>query len=226
LKSENWVYDTGAGGWGNSELQTYTNGGNVSVSGGAMKIEARSDLTSTRIKSAGRKTFKYGKIESRIKCSQGVGSWPAFWMLGTGANYQWPYCGEIDIMEHANYDNFVYQTCHWNSNGSNTWTPYAHAYWGQTSNNNYWNVISNLDVSQWHTYGIEWTSSIIKFFVDGIQVMACDIGNASIGTDAFNNEFYFIYNFAMGGQFTGIYDRNQFSNMPWAMYVDYVRVYQ
>lgn len=224
LKSENWVYDTGAGGWGNQELQTYTAGNNVKVGNGVMDIEARSDLTSTRIKSAGKKQFQYGRIEARIKCSQGTGSWPAFWMLGNGS---WPYCGEIDIMEHANSDGFVYETCHWNGNGSNTGSGYNHAWYGLTTNNNWYNNISNLDITQWHTYSINWTSSMIKFYVDNIQVMEIAIGaSAGNGLDAFNKPFYLLFNFAMGGQFTGIYNAAAFSGMPWHMYVDYVRVYQ
>ncbi|MBO6176868.1 MAG: RICIN domain-containing protein [Treponema sp.] len=224
LKSENWVYDTGAGGWGNSELETYTAGNNVKVANGVLDIEARADLTSARLKSAGKKQFQYGRIEARLKCSQGTGAWPAFWMLGNGS---WPYCGEIDIMEHANYDGFVYETCHWNGNGSDPSSGYNHAWYGLTTNNNWYNNISNLDVSQWHTYSIEWTSTLIKFFVDNTQVMEIAIGSsAGPGLDAFNKPFYLLLNFAMGGQFTRIYNASAFNALPWHMYVDYVRVYQ
>lgn len=225
LKAANWVYETGAGGWGNSELETYTSGGNATVAGGVLDICAKGDLTSTRIKSAGLKTFKYGRIESRLKCDQGVGSWPAFWMLGTSSS-QWPYQGEIDIMEHANSDAFTYQTCHWNSSGTSTSTNYNHASYGGTTNNNYYNKIDSMDISEWHTYAIEWTSSVITFFVDHTKVMEIGIGGSDNGLDTFNYPFYIIYNFAMGGQFTGIYNKSAFTNLPWHMYVDYVRVYQ
>lgn len=227
LKRENWTFDTGNHGWGNSELQNYTTSKkNVSVEGGCLKITASNDLTSGRIKSSGLKEFKYGKIEARIKCDEGVGSWPAFWMLGTGSNYQWPYCGEIDIMEHNNTEKYIFQTCHWNGAGSSTSASYLHSDWGQTTQNNYWNKINTLDVTQWHTYSIEWTDSVIKFFVDGKQTMGCDIGNPSNGLDTFNKPFYIIFNYAMGGQFPGIYLASQFTNVPWNMYVDYVRCYQ
>jgi len=228
LNMENWKYDTGNGGWGNAELENYTNGSNVSVSGGLLTITADNNLNSARIKTQDKKYFKYGKVEARIKCDQGTGSWPAFWMLGQNMSngVGWPYCGEIDIMEHANWDGFIYNTCHWNANGQSTSTGYSHASWGQTTNNNYWNVINNFNFSDWHTYSITWTSSHIAFYVDGIETMGMDIGNASNGTDCFNNSFFILLNFAMGGQFTGIYNRNQFSNLPWHMYVDYVRVYQ
>jgi beta-glucanase (GH16 family) len=225
LKTSNWCYDTGAGGWGNSELEIYT-AGNATVHGGVLDITAKSDLTSARIKSKGLKTFKYGRIEARMKCSNGTGSWPAFWMLGTSSD-SWPYQGEIDIMEHANSDTYTYQTCHWNGSGSDTSTAYSHASWGQTTNNNYWNKISSLDVSGWHTYAIEWTSTLISFYVDDTKVMAMTIGSsAGAGLDAFNSPFYIIFNFAMGGQFPAVYTSSSFTNLPWHMYVDYVRVYQ
>lgn len=227
LKSENWVYETGNHGWGNSELQNYTTDKkNVAVEGGCLRITASSDLTSGRIKSAGLKHFQYGKIEARIKCDQGVGSWPAFWMLGTGSNYQWPYCGEIDIMEHNNTQNYIFQTCHWNGTGSSLNKPYLHNDWGQTTINNYWNKLNSLDVTQWHTYAIQWTESSIDFYVDGKQTMGCGIGTAENGLDTFNKPFYILFNFAMGGQFPGIYSSSQFTNVPWNMYVDYVRCYQ
>ena len=224
LKTADWGYDTGSGGWGNSELETYT-ASNATVHGGVLDIAAKSDLTSARIKSRGLKSFKYGKIVARIKCSQGTGSWPAFWMLGTSSD-SWPYQGEIDILEHANSDAYAYETCHWNSSGKSTSTAYNHASWGQTTNNNYWNTIQSLDVTAWHTYAIEWTSSLIEFYVDDTKVMACDIGDASSGLDAFNYPFYIIFNFAMGGAFPNVYNSSDFTGVPWHMYVDYVRVYQ
>ncbi len=226
LNRSNWTFDTGNNGWGNSELENYTDGANVSVGNGVMTITADASLDSARLLSKGLKEFQYGKIEARLRTDQGTGSWPAFWMLGTGSNGIWPYCGEIDIMEHSNNDRFVFETCHWNGNGKNTGSGYNHASWGQTSDNNFWNVMDNLDVSQWHIYGIEWSATQIRFYVDGIQVMACDTGNAANGTDCFNAPFYILFNFAMGGQFTGIYNAGQFTNVPWHMYVDYVRCYQ
>ena len=224
IKTNNWCFDTGAGGWGNNELETYTTD-NAVVHGGVLDITTDSSLRSARIKSRGLKTFKYGRIEARIKSSQGAGSWPAFWMLGTSSD-NWPYQGEIDIMEHVNNDTFTYQTCHWNTNGINTGSAYSHASWGQTTNNNYWNNIASLNVAKWHVYAIEWTSTLIKFYVDNTEVMGMTIGDSSLGTDAFNYPFYIIFNFAMGGQFPSVYNRAGFTGIPWHMYVDYVRVYQ
>jgi beta-glucanase (GH16 family) len=224
LKTADWSCETGAGGWGNSELETYA-AANATVHEGVLDIEAKSDLTSARIVSRGLKTFKYGKIEARLRTTQGTGSWPAFWMLGTGAS-TWPYQGEIDIMEHANSDAFTYQTLHWNSSGMSTSTTYSHAQYGCQTNNNPYNNTASLDTTAWHTYSIEWTSTLITFYLDGTKVMAMDIGDSSKGTDAFNYPFYIIFNFAMGGQFPGVYDSASFTGVPWHMYVDYVRVYQ
>lgn len=226
--TNNWKYEVGAGGWGNSELENYTAGDNVSVESGMMIITAKSDLTSTRIKTQDKRCFKYGKVVAKIKCDQGTGSWPAFWMLGQNLSegIGWPYCGEIDIMEHANSDTFTYATCHWNDNGSDINTPYKNVNYGGKSNDNNFTNISTLNVSEWHEYSIIWTESLIEFFVDNTKIMAMAIGDSATGLDAFNKEFFILFNFAMGGQFTNVYNSSSFQNLPWNMYVDYVRVYQ
>ena len=101
-----WDYNTGGGGWGNQELQYYTDRTeNVRVEDGNLVIEARKekydnrDYTSGRILSKGKKEFLYGKFEARIKFPGGKGTWPAWWMMGGSMN--WPACGEIDIQEHV-----------------------------------------------------------------------------------------------------------------------------
>lgn len=225
LNSSNWVYDTGTGssGWGNNELEYYTNRtSNVSVSGGSLVITARkesyngSSYTSGRIKTQGLKTFKYGKIEARIKMPNGQGLWPAFWMLGTNiTSVSWPGCGEIDIMEHVNSDSNVVGTAHWDNNG--------HASWGCTTQNNYWNNFS-VDVTQYHVYAVEWSSTAIKWYVDGTQYMELDTTNGTGGTEEFQKNFFIILNLAVGGNWPG--NPNSATPFPSSMYVDYVRVYQ
>jgi beta-glucanase (GH16 family) len=222
LKTENWKYETGNWGWGNNEKENYTTN-NATVAGGVLDIIAKSDLTSARIKSAGLKEFKYGKIQARIKCSQGTGSWPAYWMLGTCSS-TWPQQGEIDILEHANSDTFTYQTCHWSSNGISAATG-NHVSYGTADLKNQGKTIPTMDVSEWHVYTIEWTSSLINFYVDDTKTMAIAVGSsAGTGLDAYNYPFYFIFNFAIGGDFPQVW--SGFTNLPWHMYVDYVRVYQ
>ncbi len=225
LKTENWKYEEGNGnwGWGNGEKQFYTAGDNCSVEDGALHIVAKKDdsgkYTSTRIISADKKHFKYGIIECRLKADEGKGSWPAFWMLGNGAKRIWPNCGEIDIMEHANEADYFNSTLHWNYKGMSD-TSEGHGEYGTKS-------ASGFDITDWHVYKTVWTEDSIKTYVDEVPVFSMGIGNSSNGTDAFNDSFYFIINFAMGGKnFVNVEDINSFTNLPWDMYVDYIRVYQ
>ena len=132
--NENWTYDLGAGGWGNNEVQTYTNSSsNVKVEDGLLKIIAKADgsgYTSSRLKSQGLYQFTYGRVDVRAKLPASTGTWPAIWMLG--ANFPsigWPYCGEIDIMEQTGWDKSkVLGTCHWfdtnNSSPCQLWLRY------------------------------------------------------------------------------------------------------
>ena len=115
----NWVFETGAGGWGNNELQYYRRE-NATVENGALVITAKREnfggasYTSARMKTQGLKTFRFGRIEARMKLPSFLGAWPAFWMLGANLpQVGWPASGEIDVMEHVNDENKVYGTIHW-----------------------------------------------------------------------------------------------------------------
>ena len=108
INSANWTFETGAGGWGNAELQNYTNGSNAEIVDGKLIITARKvnennsvgSYTSTRMVTRGKKEFQYGRIEIRAKLPSGTGIWPAIWMLGQNLSTAgWPACGELDIME-------------------------------------------------------------------------------------------------------------------------------
>src|SRR5574344_959655 len=223
LNTSNWVYETGAGGWGNSELEYYTSrSDNVSVSSGALAITAKkesyggSQWTSARIKTQGLKDFTYGKISARIRMPQGTGLWPAFWMLGSNiGTATWPSCGEIDIMEQVNSAANVVGTDHWDNNG--------HARWGCPTDSNYWNNFS-VDVTQYHVYSVEWTATAINWYVDGKQYMAMDITNSTGSTEEFHKSFFILLNLAVGGNWPGNPDSTTPSSNT--MYVDYVRVYQ
>ncbi len=209
-----WGYDLGAGGWGNSELQYYTNrADNAVVSNGTLKIIAKaesysgSNYTSARLLTKDKFSFKYGRIEARAKLPVGVGTWPAIWMLGSNiSNVGWPACGEIDIMEHKGSQlNTIYGTLHYpgHSGGSAN---------GATT------VISNA-TTEFHKYKAEWDASTIKIYVD--DVLFHTVANSS--SLPFNQNFFIILNVAMGGTFAGPVDP-AFTNA--AMEVDYVRVYQ
>ena len=218
LNTANWVYDigTGSGGWGNNELEYYTDRTqNVAVTGGNLEITALKEsyggmgYTSGRIKTLGKQSWTYGKVEARIKLPTGQGIWPAFWMLGSNiGTASWPGCGEIDIMEHVNNESVTHGTMHWDYNG--------YQYYGGSS--------PNLDLSQYHTYAIEWDANAIKWFVDGTQYWEGNIANSINGTDEFHKPFFILLNLAVGGNWPG--SPNSSTVFPAKMYVDYVRVYQ
>ncbi|MDI1303707.1 MAG: glycoside hydrolase family 16 protein, partial [bacterium] len=209
--SAKWAYDLGAGGWGNSEAQTYTNAAeNVIVQGGNLKITAKkagSGYTSTRLKSENKFEFTYGKIEVRAKLPTGGGTWPAIWMLGQDyATNSWPGCGEIDIMEHkGNQPNVIYGTLHYpgHSGGSGD---------GKTT------TIANA-ATEFHVYKAIWSPTSVKIYVDD-KLFHTVLNTSSL---PFNKDFFLILNVAMGGTFGGAID-SAFTQS--SMEIDYVRVYQ
>ncbi|GIP23112.1 RICIN domain-containing protein [Paenibacillus sp. J22TS3] len=218
LNRSNWTPEigTGNGGWGNNELQYYTDRSqNLQVTGGNLVITARKEAyggmnyTSARIKTQNLKTFTYGKIEARIKLPSGQGLWPAFWMLGSNFDtVGWPYCGETDIMERVNNNPFVNGTVHWDAGGQ--------ADYGKES--------GNLDFSQYHVYSVEWDSKYIRWFVDGQQFNEFYIENGTGNTEEFQRPFFLLLNLAVGGNWPG--SPNNSTPFPSQMLVDYVRVYQ
>lgn len=212
--SAKWGYDLGAGGWGNYEVQYYTNRtDNAVVENGLLKIILKkenyqgSSYTSARLLSKGKYSFKYGKIEARAKLPAGGGTWPAIWMLGDNiSSAGWPGCGEIDIMEHVgNQLNRIFGTLHYPGHSG------GNAVGGTV-------MISNV-TTEFHVYKTEWSPSTIKFFVDDTPFFT--FSNNS--TLPFNENFFIILNVAMGGNFGGTVDQNFTSG---AMEIDYVRVYQ
>ncbi|WP_397376700.1 RICIN domain-containing protein [Paenibacillus sp. p3-SID867] len=218
LNRANWTPEigTGSGGWGNNELQYYTERAqNVQVTGGNLVITAQKEsyggmnYTSARIKTQDLKNFTYGKVEARIKLPSGQGLWPAFWMLGSNiSSVGWPKIGEIDIMERVNHNPYVNGTVHWDAGG--------HAEYGRVS--------GNLDFSQFHVYSIEWDSKYIRWFVDGQQFNEFYIENGTGNTEEFQRPFFLLLNLAVGGNWPG--SPNNSTPFPSQMLVDYVRVYQ
>ena len=217
--SSKWGFDIGDGcpnicGWGNNELQYYTNRtDNAVVSGGTLKITAKAEnfsgrsYTSARLLSKDKFSFKYGKIEVRAKLPAGGGTWPAIWMLGNNiSSAGWPACGEIDIMEHkGNEPNKIYSAFHY---------PGFSGGGAATSNI----TITNA-ATEFHIYKAEWTSSNIKIYVD--DQLFHNLNNTT--SLPFNQNFFILLNVAMGGTFGGTVDP-AFSSA--AMEIDYVRVYQ
>ncbi len=213
--SGDWVFENGAGGWGNNELQYYRRE-NTSVQNGQLVISAKreafggANYTSARMKTQGKKSWKYGKIEARIAMPSFQGVWPAFWMLGDNiSSVGWPSCGEIDIMEHVNTGGEVVGTIHWaDQNG-------AHAeYGGRTG----------TSITNYHTYTVEWNASSIKWFIDGVKYHEVNIANGVNSTSELHNNHFILLNLAIGGNWPGFSVDN--GAFPANMYIDYVRVYQ
>ena len=215
-----WNMETGGGGWGNNELQYYTDReDNAKVENGVLTITAREesfggrDYTSARITTQNKFDFQYGKIEARIKLPYGKGLWPAFWMLG--ANFSttgWPACGEIDIMElvgGGTNDKTCHSTLHWQGSG--------HESYGQS-----YVLTSGIFADDFHVFTVEWDDQKITSYVDGIQYFVMDI-TASFLSE-FHNDFFIIMNVAVGGAWPGW--PNDSTVFPQTMQVDYVRVYQ
>lgn len=220
--SSDWTFDigTGSGGWGNNELQYYTNQ-NHSVNNGYLEIIAKDEMinsqqyTSTRLKTQGIKSWKYGRIDIRAALPYGQGIWPAFWMLGDNiTTVGWPSCGEIDIMEMiggagAN-DRTVHGTVHWNENGS-------HAQFGNSKT-----LSSGRFADEFHVFSIVWNQNSITWYLDNVQYNTVDISPANMS--AFKEKFFLIFNMAVGGNWPGNPDASTI--FPQKMYVDYVRVFQ
>ncbi len=216
-----WTYDLGTGqnGWGNNELQTYTQSTqNVALDGnGNLVITARKDqfgnYTSARVKTQGIFTQKYGRIEARIKTPTGTGMWPAFWMLGSNIDsVTWPQCGEIDIMEQkGKFSNITYGSIHGPgySGGEAITTPYA------LQN-------SRFDVD-FYVYAIEWNANKIDFFVNNYLYKRITPSEVP-GEWVYNQPFFLIMNIAVGGNFGGPPNSN--TPFPSTMTIDYVRVYK
>ena len=206
-----WAFETGNNnGWGNSELEYYRKE-NCTIENGNLVIAAKKEsysgfnYTSGRMNTQGKRAFKYGKIEARIKLPALTGLWSAFWMLGENiSSVGWPQCGETDIMEQINTNMSIMGTGHWDNNGS-------HAQYGKST---------SVTVTDYNIYSIEWTPSSIKWYVNGNLFNTLNITTLP----AFNKPSFIILNLAIGGSLPG----NTINNnaLPGKMYVDYVRVYQ
>jgi len=219
--SEKWNMETGGNGWGNNELQYYTDSeNNAYVDNGILTITAREesysgrDYTSARITTQDIYDFKYGKIEARIKLPYGQGLWPAFWLLGSNSNtVSWPACGEIDIMEMVggsnNGDNTIYSTLHWDDGG--------HAEYGES-----YTLSSGIFANDFHIFSVEWNAEFITAYIDGIEYYKIDISEDALS--AFQNDFFIILNLAVGGNWPG--PPNAETTFPQTMEIDYVRVFQ
>lgn len=223
LNAGNWTYETGGSGWGNNELEYYTNSlKNTFLTGGYLVIEARKETigtnnyTSARIISKDKKTFTYGRIDIRAKLPKGQGLWPALWMLGNNISqqgYGWPACGEIDIMELLGQDpQKVYGTVHWGIAGQ-----------GSTHIGGNYSIATGDFSSSFHVFSLQWDASKLTFLVDAAAYFTANKTDVGINYP-FDKPFFFILNVAVGGNWPG--NPNSSTTFPQRMIVDYVKVFQ
>ena len=223
-----WVYDLGGGGWGNQELQTYTNrADNAVLRDGSLVITARAerftgsdgiarDYTSARLKTKDRFAQTYGKFEARIQVPRGQGIWPAFWMLGADIDaVNWPQCGEIDVMENIGREpTTIHSTLHGpgysgasalgTGAASPDGKPFADAF---------------------HVFAVEWEPAEIRWYLDGRQYFSRKPSDLPAGTRwVFDHDFFMLLNVAVGGVWPGNPDAT--TTFPQEMKVDYVRAYR
>lgn len=220
-----WGYDLGNSGFGNNEVQNYTNTReNSRIENGILIIEAKKTAgswTSARLKSQGKKSFTYGRIEFRAKLPAGSGTWPALWMLGENTGTAgWPACGEIDIMEHVGKNPGVVQAA--------MHTPSSY---GNTQNKG--SIAVNGFSSDFHIYAVEWSETKMDFYVDNNLYYTYAPSVRNDQTWPFNKPAFIIMNIAMGGNWGSDtkYETGGLKNgidpalTSVRMEVDYVRYY-
>jgi beta-glucanase (GH16 family) len=221
-----WIMETGGNGWGNNELESYTNRTqNAHVQDGNLVITAIQETytgsdgitrqyTSARLKSMGLFEQKYGRFEARIKIPQGQGMWPAFWMLGNNiGQVGWPDCGEIDIMENIGKEpTKVHGSMH------------GPGYSGSSGLTGTYTLPSGNFADDFHIFAVEWEPSVVRFYVDGNLYETRTPADLPAGkTWVFDHPFFILLNVAVGGDWPGSPD--QTTVFPQSMLVDYVRVY-
>jgi beta-glucanase (GH16 family) len=217
-----WTYDLGGGGWGNNELEIYTNKReNVAHDGtGHLVIHAvktgSGEYTSARIKSQGKYTVQYGKIAARMKIPRGQGIWPAFWMLGDDiSTADWPACGEIDVMENIGKEpSIVHGTIH------------GPGYSGGNSIGHSSTLADNTPLWQdFHIYAIEWSRDSIRFLLDEkVYAVMTPLDLPPNTRWVYDHPFFLLLNLAVGGNWPGSPDRT--TQFPQQLTVDWVRVWQ
>lgn len=217
-----WTYDLGNNnGWGNRELETYTNSlQNVHLDGAGRLVihvdRSGSTYTSARIKTQGLISARYGRIEARIRLPFGQGIWPAFWMLGKNINkVGWPRCGEIDIMENIGREPAkAHGTIH------------GPGYSGANGIGAAYNLSTGAFADDFHVFAIEWEpGGAIRWYVDGNHYQTRTQADLPAGAVwVFDRPFFILLNLAVGGSWPGNPDAT--TVFPQRMYVDYVRVYQ
>jgi beta-glucanase (GH16 family) len=226
--STKWRFEVGGNGWGNHELEYYTNRPeNSVVQGGNLVIRALKerftgphyvtrDYTSARITTQGLFDQAYGRFEARIKIPRGQGMWPAFWLLGSDIKeLPWPACGEIDIMENIGKEP---SSIHGSMHGP--------GYSGDRAYTSIYKLPGGVRISDdFHIFAIEWEPGVVRFYVDQEWYATFTPSRLPSGMKwVFDHPFYIILNVAVGGDWPGPPDST--TAFPQEMLVDYVRVYK
>ena len=229
-----WGYDKGGEGWGNRELQYYTDKTDNAMLDGnsclAITAHAVADtdtanrmcwygpclFTSARLLTIGRFSFTYGIVEASIKVPYGQGIWPAFWMLGENfGEVGWPICGEIDIMENIGREPcIVHGTLH------------GPGYSGGNGIGGQYVLQEGYEVRDaFHLFTVEWQPGIIRWYMDNRLYVEVRQDQLPKGTPwSFDQPFFLLLNVAVGGEWPGAPDET--TVFPQVMLIDFVRVYQ
>jgi beta-glucanase (GH16 family) len=228
IDQSNWNYQVLEAGTFNEEWQRYTDSSeNAYIEDGCLVIKAihESDehgldqYTSARLNTAGKQSWKYGKIAARAQLPYGEGLWPAFWMLGAnidenGGDTPWPECGEIDIYElyGSKDDGVVEANIHYaGSDGKHASLKAPH-----------FKLKEGKFADNFHVFELEWTEKEIIWLIDGEKYASAQI--TSEDRSEFHEEFFILLNIAVGGTWAGRPDET--THFPQFMYIDWVRVYQ
>ncbi|MFN4255288.1 MAG: family 16 glycosylhydrolase [Saprospiraceae bacterium] len=220
-----WAFDIGIGpgndGWGNQELQYYTDRPeNIALDGsGNLAITARREsfggraFTSARLNTKGIFAQAYGRFEARIKMPWGPGIWPAFWMLGDNIDeVSWPQCGEIDIMEYRGQEpHLIHGSVH------------GPGYSGGAAITKGFGLTNDRFDVDFHVFAVEWGEDYIDFYVDDTLYQRIKPADAP-GEWVYDQPFFIILNVAVGGNYVGF--PTQQTPFPQTMLVDYVKVYK
>jgi beta-glucanase (GH16 family) len=220
-----WNHQQGGAGWGNGELQHYTNSiENSYIEDGMLVIRAKQeyllgrDYTSARLNTLYKGDWTYGRFEIRAKLPNTQGIWPAFWLLPSRARYgSGAAGGEIDIMELI---------------GSEPGRSYATLHFGNPADRStgYYDLPAGTAFSDdFHVFALEWEPEEIRWYVDDVPFHSTTEWFTTGRKDAqqpapFDQDFYLLINVAVGGHWPGSPDET--SVFPQMLYVDYVRVYQ
>lgn len=222
-----WTHALGADGWGNKELQNYTDtrensfivADPAAMDGKALVLRAvktADGYTSGRIHTHGKFSIQFGRIEARLKSSNGQGLWPAFWMLGDNVRtLGWPQCGEIDVMEIVGANpNRAHGTLHGPGYSGTGGLGANHPLPGGATYD-----------TGYHVFAVDWAPDKIVWSIDGVGFHTLTPASLPAGAKwVFNDQpFFLLLNLAVGGGWPGYPDAT--TKFPQTLTVDYVRVY-